>query len=76
MSPRHNPVISKQAFEQQLNMLQYRDTGIISEDGALKAWRRPDGTLIVLSNKDWVPSFVMRKVFDELGISGLGLYGS
>lgn len=71
-----NPMISKQAFEQQLNLLGYRDADLISRDGTLKAWKRPDGTLIALSNKDWIPNSVMQKVFDEVGIGHPGVYRS
>ena len=70
-------MISRQAFEQQLNLLGYRDTGHVSPCGTMKIWLRPnEGPELVLSNKDWIPSAVMSKVLDELGMGGPNLYGT
>ncbi len=70
-----NSKISRKAFEQQLNLLGFRDTGILSDDGSVKIWRRPDGALVALTNKPSIPGYVMLKLLDELGYSGLAIYG-
>jgi hypothetical protein len=71
-----DPPISKEALENQLSLLGFKDTGITSPDRTSKVWINPSGDNVVISNQPWIPAYVFHKLLRELDIDAPGVYGT